>query len=566
MKNLFLSLCFLAMALAMALSTTIQTTLTTTATTTVASSTSTSGAATSSDVCAPLDTCSPPCISGRCVGSSGVFWCTKTDVPVLKNVMFKKLPGATILMAFQLFDSADQPVASFGSCDAQVLDGTQGNELPAPAKQTTVQAISTTVGFGQTTLMIIDASGEVLKTPTFFAELQAAAANFSRDASPSHHIALAAYDGRTELLPLCEFTSDPARLLERIANLRAILDALGSDPSTNLFGAIIQAVSIVNARVAKDTRPVKQGNAIILSSGNDQAGHKSQADAIAAISRATFVRVMAVCTVPVPDLSFLKPVVTGQGGKSLAGIFVGFKNEMIKRASNWFQLVYCTAKRAGTQRVLLKFTKFDSQPAVVMGSFNATSVYECDLNAVQSFCAENGVRQCGFKGSINCGACPLVMGSSATVPLENLASKPPAYTIPASETDQVVDIIGPPSLIAVVMTMNDSVVLNEILVTSPKTVPLPGGCPVTIELFSATNLIRSALTRNALRGTESVTIAVRSALILEAATAPLTTPVVNMTGTGQVIPLTPDSGARAVHSAVLTVATVLLTILHAVWF
>ena len=122
------------------------------------------------------------------------------------------------------------------------------------------------------TLLLLDMSGSVVgsgQVPL----IQDAVNAFILGVGEQEKVAIYAFDGREEIQPIAKFGVNRNQLSSHSEKL---LGWTIEDPSTNLNGAIIQAVdTIEEARNASDV-PLRFGNIVVFTDGTDRA-HRADA-------------------------------------------------------------------------------------------------------------------------------------------------------------------------------------------------------------------------------------------------------------------------------------------------
>ena len=88
----------------------------------------------------------------------------------------------------------------------------------------------------------------------------------------NRRIAIYGFDGRPDLIPYANFSDDPDVWEEALSR---ILDAELVDDSTNLNGAVVNALEILDTAVNAEVRNVTQvthGTLVLFTDGTDRAG------------------------------------------------------------------------------------------------------------------------------------------------------------------------------------------------------------------------------------------------------------------------------------------------------
>lgn len=85
-------------------------------------------------------------------------------------------------------------------------------------------------------------------------------------------LAIYAFDGRRELIPIITFSSDEKEIEK---NIEAIDENFTEDASTNLYGAVVQGLDVLKEAMHNDTSGIelKIGNLTVFTDGTDRAGY-----------------------------------------------------------------------------------------------------------------------------------------------------------------------------------------------------------------------------------------------------------------------------------------------------
>src|SRR6185369_13125982 len=101
------------------------------------------------------------------------------------------------------------------------------------------------------TLLLVDMSGSVVSSPDV-PKLVSAASSFAERVAPYQKLAVYAFDGSPHLTPIVGFGA---------SNLRGGIEGLGvfrpRDPSTNLNGAVVEAVHLLDRQLAQASVPLR---------------------------------------------------------------------------------------------------------------------------------------------------------------------------------------------------------------------------------------------------------------------------------------------------------------------
>ncbi len=168
---------------------------------------------------------------------------------------------------------------------------------------------------------------------------------------PSHQVAIFGFDGRPELVPYVYFTDDYDALMTA---LDRVLDEDVVDESTNLHGAVVEGLSILDEAVTTagaDEQRIAHGTMVLFTDGEDRAGRMPAAEAYSATANtphATYAIGLSA-TVPVDVLNNLGRTArqVAIDGEDVVAAFDRTATDLRQRARRDFDIGYCSPKRSG---------------------------------------------------------------------------------------------------------------------------------------------------------------------------------------------------------------------------
>ncbi|MEL6535450.1 MAG: hypothetical protein AAFQ98_08565 [Bacteroidota bacterium] len=234
--------------------------------------------------------------------------------------------------------------------------------------------------FNYSTLMLLDLSGSVLDGSAL-AVLKASADQFvdqvfSEDASETTEIAIYWFDGEKAIHELQDFTSDADLLHDQIASIST---GISQDNSTNLHGAVVQGVDIMERRMAiiqgRDSI-LTAGSILVFTDGKDRAGWVSETEAFSRVNdRAENLSVLSIGLGAEIDQSSLQQI--GADGfafvenlPELAETFAQTAASVRGEANSFYIFQYCSPKRQGMFTLRIDATK-DGQTGKLETTFSA---------------------------------------------------------------------------------------------------------------------------------------------------------------------------------------------------
>jgi hypothetical protein len=268
------------------------------------------------------------------------------------------------------------------------------------SKQTILNPEVATVRY---TLLLLDMSGSVVESGQVPLVEEAAGA-FLSNVGEQEQVAIFAFDGRAEIVPVAEFGARSGQLESRTARLSSWKT---DDPSTNLNGAIVEAARLIQQEMQASEVPLRFGNLVVFTDGTDRAHRATSSDALRAIGDAG-LSIYVIGLGGEVDQKEMQRL--GRDGFVHAAdkeaVVAAFENVAARiqgLASRFYLLSYCSPSRAGRHKL---------QVEAVVGEERGKAAYEfdaegfepdCDPNAPPSF-AVPGTKTKGGKMKVEGGA------------------------------------------------------------------------------------------------------------------------------------------------------------------
>jgi hypothetical protein len=247
---------------------------------------------------------------------------------------------SNIALYFTVDTRSGEPVADLTPQDFHVYEDGKPISL-LESRQTILQKEVAAVHY---TLLLVDMSGSVVGSGEMPA-LISAASSFADRVGPYQKVAVYTFDGSPHVNQVAPFGS----------NVRGAVGALASyrprDPSTNLNGAIVDAVKVLSRQMESAPQPLRFGTLVVFTDGTDRAHRVSTDDVRRTLDAAAFdIFVIGVgAEVDKKELGAI-----GRSGtfasQDSADIARGFDQvaARIEGASKRFYLLsYCSPSRAG---------------------------------------------------------------------------------------------------------------------------------------------------------------------------------------------------------------------------
>jgi hypothetical protein len=292
--------------------------------------------------------------------------CSGLQVDVLDSIAE---PPANVAAMVRVSDCASEPLgvtldeSAFELAEeGSVLSGYEASRMVRPAEKEIEGRV----------LIALDLSGSITRAGLRPLMIESARTIVSA-ASSEQQIAVFGFDGRPDLVPFTYFTADRA---EVAAALDTAASAPLVDDSTNLYGAIISGLAVLDHVVRieeEDPSVVAHGTLVVFTDGGDHAGYVDS-DTVRSTLDSTPHSVFAVGIGSTIDDETLAKIgrtdyalATGQVGDAFAEV----TRKIAARASADYVVSYCTPARAG-ERTLEIRVQHDQLTGTAELSFDAT--------------------------------------------------------------------------------------------------------------------------------------------------------------------------------------------------
>lgn len=234
--------------------------------------------------------------------------------------------------------------------------------------------------FNSNTLLVLDLSNSVLSSS--LPELKSASISFVNNVMPqteqeAFKMAIYWFDGENELHLLNPLTASKEEL---IAAIDGITTDISTDPSTDLYGAVIKATDIASNLLKKsaDQDIISAASVVVFTDGTDQASRFTKEAALKKVNEANAnISFFSIGLGAEIDAQVLEDI-----GKTFS-VFAGNKEELeitfntissriSERANSFYLFEYCSPKRDGSGESNLAIQVRDgSRQGAVQTKFSA---------------------------------------------------------------------------------------------------------------------------------------------------------------------------------------------------
>lgn len=231
------------------------------------------------------------------------------------------------------------------------------------------------------TMLLVDMSGSVTKSGQLPA-LQEAVNAFTSKVAQYQETAVYAFDGRPDIFQLRGFAPGASQV-----NLAGFST---QDPSTNLNGAAIKAMELLDKHLDKSTVPLRFGTLVVFTDGTDHAARATKDQLMGWVNAVPFdIFVIGVGA----EINEVELQALGRSGAALSRDpgQVGAQFDKVATriegfSKRFYLLSYCSPARAGSHELTVQPFLGDGKAGDITYQFNANGFTpNCDPNRKPSF-------------------------------------------------------------------------------------------------------------------------------------------------------------------------------------
>jgi len=285
---------------------------------------------------------------------------------------------SNIAVYFTVEKADGMPVAGLAADKFRIYeDGQPVSQLES--KQT---ILNPEVAAAHHLLLLIDMSGSVSESDDVGVIVDSAR-QFGARVQKYQKVAVYAFDGSKEIHRVVGFTAGPQEAIESLSGFKP------KDPSTNLNGAVVEALAVLRAQMRSSSLPLTFGTLVVFTDGTDRAHRVPKTKLHEELALAE-VDVMVIGVGNELDEAELR--IIGKDGailtKDRAQIASAFEQAAARVEAfsrRYYLLGYCSPARAGAHEVRIE-TIVDGDAGALGYQFNAAGFGpECDPTRKPSF-------------------------------------------------------------------------------------------------------------------------------------------------------------------------------------
>jgi hypothetical protein len=260
---------------------------------------------------------------------------------------------SNVAVYFTVDTSDDKPVPGL-TADGFTIYEDGGKVSEYESKQT---ILNPQVAASHYTLLLMDMSGSVVESK-HVDDIVSAATTFTQRVEKYQKVGVYAFDGSTDLYPIVPFTESSASATGGVARLKTFKPR---DPSTNLHGAVVEALKTLKRSLDADPRPLRFGTLVVFTDGTDRANRVTKAELDRAIDAPENKRfdIFAIGVGAEMNDSHLEDI--GRTGTvketdqaNLGKAFDQIAAKVEGMTQRYYLLSYCSPSRAGEHEVTIE--------------------------------------------------------------------------------------------------------------------------------------------------------------------------------------------------------------------
>jgi hypothetical protein len=257
---------------------------------------------------------------------------------------------SNVAVYFTVDTAGGEPVGGLQATDFRIYeDG--GLVSPTESRQT---ILNPEVASEHYTLLLVDMSGSVVESDQV-PILQQAATEFTSQLEGQQRVAVYAFDGAEELYAISGFTTSEGGASAAVGRLDSFRPR---DPSTNLHGAVVAAIAVLDQALEQSRVPLRFGTIVVFTDGSDRAARVSRRDMGRAIDESPY-DVFAIGVGSEIDEGTLGDVgrdgyVLAEDTAAVTAAFRQVADRILAMGRRFYLLSYCSPARAGEHRVTVE--------------------------------------------------------------------------------------------------------------------------------------------------------------------------------------------------------------------
>jgi hypothetical protein len=290
---------------------------------------------------------------------------------------------SNIAVYFTVEKSDGQPVAGLSADQFRISEDGQ----PVSVLESKQTILNPEVAAAHYLLLLIDMSASVSESDDVGVMVDAAR-QFGARVQKYQKVAVYAFDGSPNLHRVVGFTAGPQEGIEQLSGF------VPRDPSTNLNGAVVEALKVLQGQMRSSSLPLTFGTLVIFTDGTDRA-HRVPKEKLHQELDASQVDVMVIGVGSEIDEGELEKIgrdgaILSKDRKQMTAAFEQAAARVEAFSKRYYLLGYCSPARAEQHDVTIE-TEADGEHGALVYRFNAAGFGpDCDPTRKPSFNLRRG--------------------------------------------------------------------------------------------------------------------------------------------------------------------------------
>jgi hypothetical protein len=285
--------------------------------------------------------------------------------PSLIDAAYRK--PSNVAVYFAVDDGDGEPVADLLASDFNIYE--DGKLVSRDESRQSI--VNPEVAAVHYTLLLVDMSASVTESDQVD-KIVAASTDFAARVEPYQKVAVYAFDGSPNLYEVVPFTESEARASQGLGKLSEFMTR---DPSTNLHGAIVQALDKLERATAQAKVPLRFGTLVVFTDGTDRAARVTYQEMIDAIEASEYSMFAIGVGNEIDDTTLSRIGTSGyirvDNSTELQDGFKEIGDRIVRHTRRYYLLSYCSPARAGKHKVTIE-AKAKGKTGELTYDFDAT--------------------------------------------------------------------------------------------------------------------------------------------------------------------------------------------------
>lgn len=251
---------------------------------------------------------------------------------------------------FFAVDKDKEPVADLLASDFHIYE----DDRLVSVDESRQTIVNPQIAAAHYTLLLVDMSASVSASDQMH-DISAAAIQFVGQVGKNQRVGVYAFDGSKNLYEISPFSPTEQQTAQGLNSLDTFQSR---DPSTNLNGAVVQALTQLDKSVHLADVPLKFGTLVVFTDGTDRANRVPLQEMIDAVE-ASPDAVYAIGVGNEIDDSTLSRIgksgyIRVEDSSAAAAAFNEIGERIVRYTQRYYLLSYCSPSRAGLHRVTIE--------------------------------------------------------------------------------------------------------------------------------------------------------------------------------------------------------------------